>query len=359
MKVGGVQGAAVAPGARRASGIGLRLFSIAGLLGVSAAAFSLVPSSGASTSHTALPVLTAGTGFSVTGAITAGYPACSGSVDLYPGVADCLTYTVTNPSSVAIIVTSLGVSVDASTLPAGCPASLLDLDLTDAAYSGTPTLSVPAGQSSSVSEPIEMTDNGNQDGCAGAAFAMDYSGSASYTDATTTVLSAPNPSALGSSATFTATVTGADADTDTSVPSGIVSFYSCPSAATCAANSSNLLGSGTLNGSSPDTATFTTTATAIGTRYVEAIYQGSGTDYAASPASGVVAAVTTAALATGSGSTTTTTPTTVAPATSTSTGGLAFTGAQVTELVAGALALIAAGLLALGLARRRTRKVTL
>lgn len=228
-------------------------------------------------------VLTAGTDFSVTSTITA-WPACSGStVDFYPGVTDCLTYTVTNPLSVAITITSLSATPSAASLPVGCPASLLDLSGAD--YSGTPTLTIPAGGSGSVSEQLTMQDNGNQDACQGAAVSLDLSGTAQYTDSTTVGLtSSANPSTAGNSVTFTATVTGANPTIDTSPPSGTVDFFSCTDV-TC--TTATLLGSGTID-TTTGQATFSTAGLPVGSNFVEAIYQGAGTDYAASPASNVV-----------------------------------------------------------------------
>jgi len=77
---------------------------------------------------------------------------------------------------------------------------------------------------------------------------------------TTAVTSTQNPSVVGQSVTFTATVTPSGAGT----PTGTVTFK----------DGTTILGTGTLNGSSPPQATFTTSALAAGSHSITAVYGG-------------------------------------------------------------------------------------
>jgi phospholipase/lecithinase/hemolysin len=77
---------------------------------------------------------------------------------------------------------------------------------------------------------------------------------------TTTVSSSALSANLGTSVTFTATVASTGG-----IPPGVVTFY----------DGSTALGNGQLSGSSPDTATFTTTSLAAGTHTITAAYTAS------------------------------------------------------------------------------------
>jgi len=174
-------------------------------------------------------VLTSATGFGLSGTVG----------DLAPGASSALVVTATNPYSVPITLTSLTVSVP--TVPANCPAS--DLTLASTAFTGSPPTvtvtglaqTVPANGSASVSLAILLARNA-ANGCQNVTFPFSYSGTASYTAATTTtVASSGSPSLFGHPVTFTATVTaGAPA---ANPPPGTVTFYLCASPANLAAGS--------------------------------------------------------------------------------------------------------------------------
>jgi hypothetical protein len=103
---------------------------------------------------------------------------------LYPGApARPIVLTLSNPNSAAIYVTSLQVSVTASTSPGCSPAT--NLALTQSSASSTAPVRVPAGGSvtlpvQGVSAPtIRMLNLPvNQDACKNARFSLGYSGSA-------------------------------------------------------------------------------------------------------------------------------------------------------------------------------------
>jgi hypothetical protein len=222
--------------------------------------------------------LTAGRSFSITSTITP-YPSCSGgTVSLDPGIQRCITYTIHNSLTAPITVQTVSIAIDsANPPPVTCPAS--NLDLTSANFSGS--LSVPAeGSASTPGEQISMVDSfSSQNPCEGVTFNFVYSGTAYYTDSTTTSLAAtPNPSPPGTSVTFTATVDASNPSVDTSSPGGTVSFYVCP---TSACSSTTLLGTGTLNPSNGQ-ATYSVSDLPAVITYVEAVYQGSSTDFTGS-----------------------------------------------------------------------------
>jgi hypothetical protein len=238
--------------------------------------------------------LTSGTGFTITSTIYSS-PACSGSTALlYPGVTRCLLYTVHNPLSVPISVTSLSLSAIAfspsTTNPADPPCN--PSDLTSTSFSGS--LSVASGGTNTVSEPISLKDDGNQDNCENGTFNFSYSGSAQYTDTTTTTLtSSPNPSTSGTSVIFTATVIASNPSVDPSGPTGSVNFYSCTSAT---GSCTTLLGSGTV--ASNGQATYPTSTLPVGSNYVEAVYQGASTNFSASTSNIVTQVVTSSLVST-------------------------------------------------------------
>jgi hypothetical protein len=164
--------------------------------------------------------------------------------------------------------------------PTGCPTS--NLNYSQTTFSGTPTLVVPArvgatDGTNTVSVPISLVDTDtNQDRCENTTFNFVYTGTANYTDTTTTALtSSPNPSASGSLVTFTATVV--PTGTPPSNPTGTVDFYTC-STASC--TSTTRLGSGSLGVHGQ--AKYSTSSLAVGTYIIEAIYQGAPTDFSGS-----------------------------------------------------------------------------
>ena len=205
---------------------------------------------------------------------------------LYPGAQRYLWYTAHNPLKVPITVTSMSIAIVMP--PLGCPTS--NLDTSHTTFSGS--LVVPASGTNAVSVPISLLEtHTNQDACENTTFHFVYSGKATYTDTTSTaLLSSPNPSASGSLVTFTATVV--PTGTPPGNPTGIVNFYLC-STATC--SSTTLLGSGSLGAFG--IAKYSTSSLAVGTDFVEAIYQGAPTDFSGST-SNIVSQVVTAPIAT-------------------------------------------------------------
>jgi len=292
--------------------------------------------------------LTAGTGFVVSSHIYAS-PACAGpTVSLVPGATDCAVFSVQNTLSVPISVQSLTMAV--SSAPSGCPA----VDFSLPTFTGT--LMVPGdGTSTTSGLPISLTDtHADQDACSGATIGFSYSGTAQYTDDTTTSLTvSPTTPSAGQALTLTATVTGSNASSDPASPGGSVTFESCTTAA-CSAPTP--LGTATVG--SNGTATLTTTAPAAGTDYLEAVYGGSGSDFSTSSSTvstvGVADPVSNSASSSSaapSGSSTTRSP-------STSPSAIAFTGADIAGMVLAALALIGAGSALVLVVRRRRKGAT-
>jgi hypothetical protein len=118
-------------------------------------------------------VADAGEDFVISGTVTA-FPACADPAALLPGLDRCLVYTVHNPRSEAITVTSISISEAAG--PGTCPGDNLDIER--AVFSGE--LDVPAGATVAVSGvPIALrAAAANQDGCRGATFTFDFTGTA-------------------------------------------------------------------------------------------------------------------------------------------------------------------------------------
>jgi len=240
-------------------------------------------------------MLTSGTGFAITSTTystpSGPYPAstCSRSPALlYPGITRCDVFTVHNNLSVPIKVQNITTALDGSrpAPPAVCTGSNLTLPTFSGSFAvtGGSTANLPG-------VPIALKDSGtNQDVCENFTYHFVYSGSARYTDATSTVLtSSPNPSASGHSVTFTATVTANNASSDPSLPTGTVTFNKCPTAA-CGTTTS--LGTGSIGAGGK--ATFSTSSLPVGTTYVEAVYPGASTNFTGST-SNVVAQVVTGA----------------------------------------------------------------
>jgi hypothetical protein len=115
----------------------------------------------------------AGESFVISGRVTA-YPACTDPAVLVPGLDRCLVYTVHNPRSEAITVTSISISEVAG--PLACPGE--HLDVTRSTFTGA--LPVPAGATIAVpGRPIAMRETAaNQDGCRGATFTFTFTGTA-------------------------------------------------------------------------------------------------------------------------------------------------------------------------------------
>ena len=176
--------------------------------------------------------LTAGEDFSIAGQLSSSPSPAITPAQFYPGTQRYLVLTVTNPQQVTITVNTLGVSVapdsTSTPLPADCPAS--DLDLSQASFTGA--LSVPpSGGTASAWLPVSLKDtHANQDGCEGATFYFDYTGTAQYTEVYATqasLASSLNPSKVGQPITYTATITavrGASQDPVPSSPTGVVTF---------------------------------------------------------------------------------------------------------------------------------------
>ncbi len=226
--------------------------------------------------------------FTITSAVYTS-PACSGTPALlYPGTTRCAVFTVHNLLSVPISVQSISSALDTSfpAPPSNCaPPTYFTLPT----FTGPAT--VLAGATTALpGVPIKLLESGNsQDACRNFVYHFTYSGTAQYTDSTSTTLtSAPNPSTSGQSVTFTATVTAGNPSTDSSLPSGTVTFYECTSATVCPNGAGNVLGTGTIGAGGKTT--HSTSALPIGTTYVDAVYPASGTDFLTST-SGVVAQV--------------------------------------------------------------------
>jgi hypothetical protein len=284
--------------------------------------------------------VSSGTAFTISSAIYSS-PACSGpSALLLPGVTDCAVLTVKNNLTVPITVQNLSTTIPSP--PAGCPAS----DFSLPTFSGS--LSVPASGTVSTSGlAISLLDTGtNQDACQGATVNFTYSGSAQFTDSTTTALaSSPTSPAAGQPTTLSATVTGNNASNDPSIPTGPVTFNSCP---TTACSTTTAFGTGTIG--TGGVATLTTSSLTQGVHYLQAVYGGQGTDYSGSTSPvltlTVGAPVTSGATAAGSGTSGT-------PGVSTKPSTVAFTGADIAGMVMAGLLMIGLGTVLVVVVRRR------
>ncbi len=202
---------------------------------------------------------------------------CTGSPALlYPGVTRCMVFSVHNDLSRPITVENIasGLSSAFPTPPAVCSGSNLSLP----AFSGT--LVVPGGATIvGPGLPISLKEShSNQDACKNLTYHFSFTGTALYTDATSTVLtSSPDPSTFDKPVTFTAVITAASASTDSSLPTGSVTFSQC---STSACVTSTPLGTGIIGNSGQ--ASFTTTGLPAGTTYVEAVYAGASTNFTGS-----------------------------------------------------------------------------
>ena len=219
--------------------------------------------------------------FTITGSVYSS-PTCSGAPALlYPGVTRCEVFSVTNSMTVPITVQTITTTLASTGLPAQCGLSNLTLPKFQAGVSGAAFVVLPGKTATSPGVPISLEDShSSQNLCAGTTYQFSFSGTATYTDSTSTVLGAsPSAPTYGQSVTFTGTVTGDNPNSDTTVPAGTLSFYSCSSATACNPSASTLLGTGAFSGGK---ATFSTSSLPLGASYVEALYPGSSTDYLAS-----------------------------------------------------------------------------
>ncbi len=202
--------------------------------------------------------LTPGSDFTISTTITSSPTSADHPALLYPGVTRYLWYTVHNPLSQAITVTSLGIG-DVQAPPV-CPRANLDLDQLGL----TGAFIVPAGGTATVlaPRPISLLNLPvNQDACKDVTFTFTFTGTGWYSDGsnplnppnpapppnpgpppapeqpakvgTAMQLSAgPNPVAVGQLVTITArvarttgAVTGTGAAGAQAIPNGTVSFY--------------------------------------------------------------------------------------------------------------------------------------
>ncbi len=237
--------------------------------------------------------LTAGSGFTITSNIYS-TSACSGSTaELYPGTTRYICFTVQNSLNVPITVGSISMALS-NTPSTGCTAA----DLSLPTFSGSLNV-LGSGSASTTGLPIELKDDGQQSPqCENQTLDFTYTGSAEYTDLTTTSLasSSGNTSTYGSSVTFTATVTETNASQDPSgsLAGGTVTFYSCTSAS-CTGTPTQL-GSGTVG--SNGQATYATSTLPIGTDYIEGIYGGAGSNLTGSTSNVVTQTVNSGTLST-------------------------------------------------------------
>ena len=225
-------------------------------------------------SHPAF-ALSAQKSFSITSKLYAHTCTNTATAKLYPGEARCLAVRVHDPLSVGIHVTSLSAKVTPSTpFAAVCKPTWLAI--------GTlpHTFTVTADGTHIVTATIELRTTGtNQDSCEGGTFHLAYSGSATFTDTTTTALTI---SGSGHQRTLHATVTPANPSSDpygpgsATAPVHRVTFYACTTSSCTTKSPLATTATVTLSTSTPTTLTATATATVTGlskgTHYFEAVY---------------------------------------------------------------------------------------
>jgi uncharacterized repeat protein (TIGR01451 family) len=246
------------------------------------AVFSYTVSGVLVSSHPAF-ALSAAKSFSVTSTVYASTCTKTATAKLYPGEARCLSVRVHDPLSVGIHVTSLSAAVTSfspfSTTPklTACKTTWLTLGTL------THTFTVAPGATHVVTTTIELRTTGtNQDNCESGTFHLAFSGSASYTDTTSTQLAA---SRTGHSATLSATVAPGNPGADpygpgsTTAPVHDVVFYSCGATASCTTKSAVATETLTTRSTPTLLATATTKVTGLtaGTHYFEATYPATGT----------------------------------------------------------------------------------
>lgn len=230
--------------------------------------------------------LTSGQNFSITSSVHTTYSSgtCVGpsTAKLSTGTTQCLAVEVHNPLSVPMTVTALSMTVTSFVATASAPAGSCTLS-TVTKPTLTAGFSVPAGGTYTVDEPIKIKPSAaTQSHCEGGTFHFSFSGAASYTDTTTTALTA---SLSGSTGTLKATVTPANPSFDLHGPATApvhgISFYSCGTTASCTSKSvlaatvplTTRTGT-TLAASATHTVSGLSTA---GTYYYEASYPATGT----------------------------------------------------------------------------------
>jgi hypothetical protein len=212
------------------------------------------------------------------------WTACTSTpVTLVPGVTRCVKVTVKNPLSVPIKITAL--SMTATFTPKGsttpttskCTPATTLIEPTFS-YTKTSPLTVPAHTTVQVDRAIQLRYSATktQDTCEGGTFHFRFTGSATFTDKTTTTLKAtPTSATPGSTVVFTATVTGTNPTYDSKPPSGHVTFVECTSATTCTSPTPMPAGTTTPITTTPHKATFgqatyTTDLLPTGPTFVEA-----------------------------------------------------------------------------------------
>ena len=225
-------------------------------------------------SHPAF-ALSAQKSFSITSKVYAHTCTKTATAKLYPGEARCLAVSVHDPLSVGIHVTSLSAKVTPSTsFAAVCNATWLSI--------GTlaHTFTVTADGTHIVTTTIELRTTGtNQDNCEGGTFHLAYSGSATFTDTTTTALTLTGS---GHQRTLHATVTPGNPSSDpygpgsTTAPVHHVTFYACTTSSCTTksrlAKTATVTLSTSTSTSLAATATATVTGLSKGTHYFEAVY---------------------------------------------------------------------------------------
>lgn len=225
--------------------------------------------------------LSAAKGFRITSTLYASTCAATPTAKLGPGLPRCLAVSVHNPMSVPIEVRSLRMAVTSFTpTPSNHHAPACAASMLSAPTTLTATFDVPARGSTDVDVKIELTTTGTQDACENGVFGLAFSGSATYTEATTTTLRATG---TGHRANLAVTVVPANPSSDPYGPAGApvhhVDFYSCGTTAGC--RSKTLLERVTL--AAPTGATMDATAAMVdkglskGDHYFEVVYPATGT----------------------------------------------------------------------------------
>ena len=176
------------------------------------------------------------TDFTITSSISNSHTSPTPGVLLYPGAQRYLWYTVRNPLSVPITVTSMRiVSTTPPGPPANCPVSYLDVSHTT--FSGSLVVPAKVGvvngtATEPTGQPIALIDTHTDQtpGCKNTTFNFTFAGSATYIEVygtSTSLASSSNPSNINQTVTYTATVTGIVAsgqDPLSNSPTGTVTF---------------------------------------------------------------------------------------------------------------------------------------
>jgi Bacterial Ig-like domain (group 3) len=231
----------------------------------------VIGSRSASSQRVAIGLVSNPSSFTITSAIYPS-PSCSGTPGalFFPGTPRCAVFTIQNLLNVPITVLSITTTLDSAfpAPPAQCaPPTYFTLPT----FSGSFT--VGAGATTNLpGVPVGLKESGTiQNACEGFAYHFKYTGSAQYTDSTTTVLtSSSNPSLFGQPVTFTATVGANNPSLDTSKPTGTVTFYECTNSA-CTGTKTALTGGLAINATTGK-ASFSTTALSLGPHYLDAVY---------------------------------------------------------------------------------------